>query len=129
MKRIFLVTMVIVITAACNALTAQTVSMITGEKEIILSKDASAKITSFSGKYNAGKVYLKWTVANQHADGVYIIYRSTDGVNYEAISQKQGIGVAISQGIAYYFTDESPCNEIAYYKLVHISENKKLQKG
>lgn len=91
---------------------------------IILSKDSSAAITSFTAKNNSNKVYLKWTVVNQKMDGTYIIYRSSDSVNYEPIGTKTGVGVPISKAIAYYFTDEAPSfSARSYYRIIHIAKN------
>jgi hypothetical protein len=88
-----------------------------------LKTDTVAKLASFSGQYNTGKIYLKWTVANQHADGLYLVYRSADGINYENIGNKQGVGVPISKEIAYFFIDNRPFAKTAHYKIIHIGNN------
>lgn len=89
-----------------------------------LSSDTAAKLGSFTGRYLAGKVYLKWTIAGQQQDGIYLIYRSIDGVNYENIGSKQGIGVPISKDIAYYFTDDKFfVSGTKYYRLVHVNKS------
>ena len=122
------------ITSVCPALivlaltatisTAQTVVYASRQgNEVALSKDTTAELKSFSAKYNSGKIYINWSVANQHEDGVYIIYSSCDGKNYEVAGQKKGIGVPISQEITYYFIDELPCNETVYYKILHVGKS------
>src|SRR5687768_10957151 len=81
----------------------------------LLSKDTVAELKSFSAQHNSGSVYLKWVVANQHCDGIYIVYRSAGGLEYELIGKKQGIGVPVSNDIAYYFKDTSPLMGMATY--------------
>lgn len=91
-----------------------------------LIKDTVPRISSFTGTYNSGKVYLKWSIANQHEDGIYLVYRSADGVDYENIGSKQGIGVPISKEISYYFSDTDPLAGTSHYRIVHISGSKKF---
>jgi hypothetical protein len=85
-------------------------------------KDTIAEWKLFSGRNLEGKTYLHWNVANQHTDGVYIIYRSLDGEHYTPAGQKSGIGVPVSIDIAYYFIDNFSSNSTVYYKLLHISK-------
>lgn len=104
-------------------LNAQTVSMTCNEQEISVKKDTSAQITLFTGKHCKGKNYLSWEVTNQYCDGIYMIFKSFDGKNYEALGYKQGIGVPIALPIANYFMDENPNEGSTYYKLIHISKD------
>lgn len=84
-------------------------------------KDTVARLTLFTGRSLEGKVYLHWNVADQHADGIYLVYRSMDGENFTMVGQKSGIGTPHCMDIAYYFTDEFNSTETAYYKIMHIS--------
>jgi len=89
-----------------------------------LIEDSAAKISSLTATVDSGSVYLKWTVSNQKEDGMYLVFSSSNGVDYENIGNKIGVGVPISNDIAYYFVDSSPVGEIVNYKLVHIAKNK-----
>ena len=89
---------------------AQTVTISYRGDDIEFSKDTVAQLKLFTAMCREGKTYLHWDIAGQHADGVYIIYRSLDGENYSVAGQKRGIGVPILQDIAYYFTDEFSCD-------------------
>lgn len=100
------------------------ISITSGNSTVILSKDTSAVLSSFKSTVYSNKVYLKWTVKNQSEDGMYVIYRSADGVNFENIGTRHGIGVPISNDVAYYFIDKNPGPENNIYKLLFIAENK-----
>jgi len=108
---------------AAQQLSAQTVNFVINDLEIEVTKDTVAHIKSFTGKHYEGKTYLNWNVTDKHTDGTYVIYRSSDGKNYEVIGLKNGIGVPISSPIAYYFTDESPCDGTSTYKIFHFGIN------
>ena len=100
------------------------INHIINDWEIEVPKDTVAQFKLFTGKHCEGKTYLNWNVANQSNDGRYVIYRSSDGEHYEVIGLRKGIGVPFSQPIAYYFTDESPCDGTATYKIIHFGMNK-----
>lgn len=102
---------------------AQAVSASSGSEEIIVTEDTLARLSLFTGKYAEGTTYLHWNAVNQQVSGIYIIYRSADGINYEALGHKQGIGVSISMPIGYYFQDRNPNAGTTHYKLVHFSED------
>ena len=123
MKNIFhlLLPPIVFLFGAIN-LQAQIVHVSEKGNSALYAKDTVAEIKSFSAIYNSGRMYLKWIVANQHSDGIYILFRSSDGEQYETIGCKKGIGVPIASDIAYYFTDKSPCDKTAYYKLLHIGD-------
>lgn len=103
---------------------AQEVFAIQGTDSTTLTADTVAQLTSFTAKYREGKIYLQWTVINQHQDGIYIVYRSNDGVNFEVAGMKQGIGVPVEKDIAYYFTDAKPASDTQSYKLIHVAGDK-----
>ena len=102
---------------------AQTDSVFQKGKGIVFSKDTIAHITLFTERYVEGKIYLHWDVAYQHVSGFYIIYRSTDGTNYEIVGYKKGIGVPVPIAIAYYFQDEHPPVGITSYKVMYVGVN------
>lgn len=106
-----------------NAQQAPVSSNGNNEKEITTA-DTSAQLTFFAGKYFEGKTWLHWEVKNQSCDGMYLIYRSADGKEWEIIGRKEGIGVPVEIPIAYYLQDEHPHTGTNYYRLVHISKDK-----
>jgi hypothetical protein len=122
MKSIRLLIAAFFLLTAFGKINAQTLLAEANGKQLL--NDSTAKLTAFSAKYNTGKVYLKWTVMNQREDGLYLVYRSADGINFENIGSKPGIGVPISKEIAYYFTDNAPVSGSVQYKIIHIGHNK-----
>lgn len=106
-----------------NSLNAQTVFIYSDNKKVIPSTDTIAKIQLFTAKYVNGKIYLHWDVIDQQYNGLYIIFRSFDGKNYEAKGFVNGVGVTACVPIAYYFQDENPNKGKTYYKLVHYGNN------
>ena|ERR1035437_2256738 len=81
-----------------------TVGIVKDGKETTMRADTTAHITSFTAKIVSGNTYLKWTVAGLKQDGVFVVYRSSDGRNYSIIGNKTAIGVSINKDIVYYFT-------------------------
>ena len=124
-KKIIPILCILLLCLTCRQTRAQIVASVSSEgKETHIAKDTTARLKSFAGMYLSGKVYLKWMVANQKADGTYIIYRSVNGIDFEFIGSKAGVGVPIPNDITYFFIDELSGNENVYYKLIHISKNK-----
>lgn len=103
----------------CNS---QTLTLSAVGSDIKFSHDTTAEITSFTCKRNDGKTYLQWDIMNLKNNGTFIIYRSTDGENFQSIGTKKGVGVPISKEIAYYFVDTTAPYQ-AYYRLVFIANN------
>ena len=103
---------------------AQTITINNNGTPIVLAKDTQAKMILFTAKYLEGKTYLHWDVAAQKDNGVYIIYRSTDGESYEVIGSKRGVGVQVCFPVAYYYRDEKPVDGRSYYKVIHYGMDK-----
>lgn len=82
--------------ALTATLHAQKITISHEDNDVEFSEDTVAQLKLFTGICREGKIYLHWDIANQHSDGVYIIYNSTDGENYSLAGQKKGIGVPIS---------------------------------
>ena len=101
----------------------QTISASYDGVEIVLSKDTLAKFTQLSGKYIEGKTYVKWNVVDEKEDGYYYVYKSADGIKYDVIGEKQGVGVPIPSPISYSFQDNSPNEGISWYMIAHIGMN------
>lgn len=112
-----------ILTCLTGFLRAQAPLNLSQKTATVFQKDTVAQLIRFTGKYAEGKTYLHWSVANQHVDGIYVVYRSLDNVSYTVLGQKQGIGVPISAPIAYYFQDPYPYAGTTYYKLIHFSQD------
>lgn len=57
----------------------------------------------------------------QH-DGVFMVYYSSDGINYSLIGNKPATGVPIKKDIAYYFNCKVSNTENNYYRIVYVSK-------
>ena len=85
-----------------------------------LIKDNNDVIASFSPVHNSGKTYIRWLVKNDEKDGVFVIERSKDGIDFEALGFKDRVGSPLCVNLFYSFVDEQPVNGISYYRLMAI---------
>jgi hypothetical protein len=93
------------------------------EKEVLLKPDSTAKFFSFKAVNVSGTVFLNWLVKNQKEDGLYLIYRSFDGISFQCVGSKNGTGVPIQKEISYSFADNVNKHSISYYKILHVSNS------
>jgi hypothetical protein len=84
--------------------------------------ESVSKIESIKGILNENQVYLKWTSVGQKEDGLFIIERSTNNVDFETIGFKKGIGSNVKQAIMYCFTDEDINYGKVSYRVKHVTE-------
>ncbi len=77
------------------------------------------ELTSFTGKYESGKVYLNWTAASEQNLDYFIVERSTDGKDYTSIGLSYGSGYS-SASSEYSFVDNAPLRALAYYRLREV---------
>ncbi len=81
----------------------------------------SGSITEYTTVYNSGKVFLNWSASNEQADCVYIIERSPDGVEFESIGVKEGIGTDVE--LFYSWMDNTPLEGFSYYRVKKITRD------
>jgi hypothetical protein len=78
------------------------------------------ELLSFEAKIITGnKVALKWNVASEMNNALFIVERSADGIHYEEIAKIKGAGTSHYQQ-SYSTTDESPYTDTSYYRLKQI---------
>jgi hypothetical protein len=85
-----------------------------------LIQDAYNPILSFSPVYNGGKTYVRWLVSNDEKDGIFIIERSADGVDFEALGFKDRVGSPLCVNLFYSFVDEAPNPGQNYYRVMTV---------
>jgi len=90
-------------------------------QEVPLKRDSVMRIVSFSAKQVSDTAYLSWKVQDMHNNGVFILYRSGDGKNFNVIGTKNVYGIPAKSQIAHYFKDTSCGGGIKFYRLVYIS--------
>ncbi|MFZ6664183.1 T9SS type A sorting domain-containing protein [Peijinzhouia sedimentorum] len=65
------------------------------------------------------RVELNWATASEENNDYFLIERSLDGNEWEAITQKPGAGNS-SQTLTYQYIDENPIVGISYYRLKQV---------
>jgi len=87
--------------------------------------DCDVVIKSFTGQFVSGKVYLKWNVVSNIADGYYIIQKSKDGASYKIIGVKENFISPNNLQLLFCFQDENPNQVFPYYKISYVSNDGK----
>lgn len=87
-------------------------------KELV--KDSIDNFLSFSPVYVEGKTYLRWLVQNDKKDGVFIVERSEDGDQYEALGFKDRVGSEKNVNLFYSYVDDAPPAGYAHYRIMQV---------
>ena len=90
-------------------------------REVPMKHDTVTSITSFSGRCINDTTYLKWTTKDMRSKGIFIIYRSSDGINFSMVATKNVFAAPIKSDIANYYRDASGGTK--YYRLAYINAN------
>lgn len=85
-----------------------------------LTKDSVSTFVSFSPIFVEGKTYVRWMVENDRKDGVFIIERSDDGNDFEALGFKDRVGTEKNVKLFYSFIDEEPPVGSAHYRVMQV---------
>jgi len=85
-----------------------------------LLKDSVDNFLSFSPVYVEGKAYLRWLVQDDKKDGVFIIERSADGDQFEALGFKDRVGTTKNVNLFYSYVDEAPPIGFAHYRIMQV---------
>ncbi|MEX1188598.1 MAG: hypothetical protein WED33_05025 [Bacteroidia bacterium] len=87
-------------------------------KEMV--KDSVDNFLSFSPVYVEGKTYLRWLVGNDKKDGVFIVERSEDGDQFEALGFKDRVGSTKEVNLFYSYVDDAPPVGYAHYRVMQV---------
>ena len=74
--------------------------------------------------YNTGKVYLNWVVKSNAEDCIYVIERSQDGLEYEPVGLKEGVGSPLE--LLYSWVDTKPVAGNVHYRIKQINDEGRL---
>jgi len=85
-----------------------------------LKQEDETPIVSFSPVYNGGKTFVRWLVQNDEKDGLFIVERSSDGSQYEALGFKDRVGSSLCVNLFYSFIDEEPLTGQSYYRVMSV---------
>lgn len=85
-----------------------------------LKQDSIDNFMSFSPVFVEGKTYLRWLVENDKKDGVFIVERSEDGNEFEALGFKDRVGSSKEVKLFYSYIDEAPPAGFAHYRIMQV---------
>jgi hypothetical protein len=85
-----------------------------------LVKDSIDNFLSFSPVFVEGKTYLRWLVQNDRKDGVFIIERSVNGTDFEALGFKDRVGTSKTVNLFYSWIDDAPPAGFAHYRVMQV---------
>jgi hypothetical protein len=85
-----------------------------------LTEEKESPIVSFSPVFSSGKTFVRWLVQNDEKDGLFIVERSTDGTEYEALGFKDRVGSSLCVNLFYSFIDEEPPAGQSYYRIMSV---------
>ena len=103
-----------------HAQTTQTFVVAAPSEVPALVKDDVDNFISFSPVNVEGKVYLRWMVQSDRKDGVYIVERSNDGTNFEALGFKDRVGSDKNMKLFYSWIDVAPPADEAHYRIMQV---------
>ena len=88
-----------------------------------LTEISNKNLVSFSAKKIKNTIYFKWSAKNECEEGLYILERSIDNKNYEAVAYKLGKAVSIDAPILYCQQVEAKNDITAYFRLSKVYED------
>ncbi len=85
-----------------------------------LKQDSANTFISFSPVYLDGKTYVRWLVKNDKKDGVFIVERSEEGTEFEALGFRDRVGTQLLVNLFYSYVDEAPLPGASYYRIMQV---------
>jgi hypothetical protein len=85
-----------------------------------LSEDSLNTFISFSPVHLDGKTYVRWLVKNDKKDGVFIVERSEDGSEFEALGFRDRVGTQLLVNLFYSYVDEDPLAGTSHYRVMQV---------
>lgn len=117
-KTFFISALCLLFSIAANAQTTNNASAMVGKAG--LKQDTANTFISFSPVYMDGKTYVRWLVKNDKKDGVFVVERSADGVDFEALGFKDRVGTQLLVNLFYSFVDEEPLPGDNMYRIMQV---------
>lgn len=99
------------------AQTPETLTATRYGKEVVLTKDKSARIVEFIPAAEESSVFIKWETKNTSGQGVYAVMRSENGIHYAYVSF-----ILASKGENHFSIRNDSGNKRSYYRVLYISE-------
>ena len=86
-------------------------------------EDSVNSFISFSPVYLDGKTYVRWLVKNDKKDGVFVVERSNDGVDFEALGFKDRVGTQLLVNLFYSYIDQEPLQGDNFYRVMQVGSD------
>lgn len=85
-----------------------------------LTEDSLNTFISFSPVHLDGKTYVRWLVKNDKKDGIFVVERSEDGTDFEALGFRDRVGTELLVNLFYSFVDEEPFSGTSLYRVMQV---------
>jgi len=85
-----------------------------------LTEDSLNTFISFSPVHLDGKTYVRWLVKNDRKDGIFVVERSEDGTDFEALGFRDRVGTELTVNLFYSFVDEEPLPGTSLYRVMQV---------
>jgi len=108
-------------TNTASAQTAEKLNVLSSKGNLV--EDTSDTFISFSPVHLGGKTYVRWLVKNDKKDGIFIVERSDDGVDFEALGFKDRVGTQLTVNLFYSFVDEEPLAGTSLYRVMQVGRD------
>jgi hypothetical protein len=82
-------------------------------------------LASFTATKSEREITLNWRTSSELNSDVFVLSKSTDGVNFMEIDRVKAAGNS-TKTVSYSSIDKSPYAGIAYYKLLQLDMNAKI---
>ena len=88
--------------------------------------DGTAKLefVKQTAVFNSGKIYLNWVAKPNAIDCIYVIEKSNDGIEFEPVGLKEGIGAGVE--LLYSWVDTKPSTTTNYYRIKQVNDDGNL---
>jgi len=111
---------ILAFSASANAQTPAPSSLI---DKNAMHEDSVNSFISFSPVYLDGKTYVRWLVKNDKKDGVFVVERSNDGVDFEALGFKDRVGTQLLVNLFYSYIDQEPLQGDNFYRVMQVGSD------
>jgi len=101
-----------------NAQTGNATELLGNKGKLV--EDTVNSFISFSPVFVDGKTYVRWLVKNDKKDGLFVVERSEDGVDFEALGFKDRIGTQLLVNLFYSYVDEAPFPGETLYRVMQV---------
>lgn len=122
MKTLYISILTIFFIATSGSIEAQNASKVPMSKEG-MKQDSLNTFMSFSPVAVNGKVYVRWMVKNDRKDGLFVVERSDDGQQFEALGVKDRVGSQLDVNLFYSYVDELPVQGYGHYRILQVGQD------